>query len=118
MEGRDGGNEAGKRTGVGMEEGQRVGEGGDEEDSRSEAEWEREPERIFYEWHSAAVVRHFLFSFDSRSSATTNLQHTHIHTLPTPPPPTQTPPNSTYYPPCSVLRPRGTIGPLLKLGRR
>lgn len=54
----------------------------------------REPERIFYEWHSAAAVRRFLFSFDS-SSATTSLQHTPIHTyMPEPPPP---PPQPTAH---------------------
>lgn len=55
----------------------------------------REPERIFYEWHSATVVRRFLFSFDS-GSATTNLQHTHTHTYWNPPPSTHSPPQFVY----------------------
>lgn len=121
MEGGDGGNEAGKRTGVKVEEslGGR-GEGSNKEDSRSEAEWGRESKRIFYEWHSAALVRRFLFSFDGRSSATINLRHTHTHSrlhryrhLTN-----QTSHNSTHYPPFSFLHPRETIRPLLKLGRR
>lgn len=81
----------------------------------------REPERIFYEWHSATVVRRFLFSFDS-GSATTNLQHTHTHTYWNPPPPNPQPTSVClfiYF--FCILGPldaaQGTIGPLLKPGR-